>query len=63
LDKKCQADLRESPRSLRKACGGAKRALSSAANTSIMCESLYQGHDFMDNLSRAKFENLKDDLF
>lgn len=30
---------------------------------SIVCDSLYEGHDFMDNISRAMFENLNDELF
>jgi L1 cell adhesion molecule like protein len=66
FQKKFKVDLRESPRALRTlrtACERAKRTLSSAANASIMCESLYQGHDFMDNISRAMFENLNDELF
>jgi L1 cell adhesion molecule like protein len=66
FQKKFKCDLRESPRALRTlrtACERAKRTLSSAANASIMCESLYQGHDFMDNISRAMFENLNDELF
>jgi L1 cell adhesion molecule like protein len=66
FQKKFKTDLRESPRALRTlrtACERAKRTLSSAANASIMCESLYQGHDFMDNISRAMFENLNDELF
>jgi L1 cell adhesion molecule like protein len=66
FQKKFKCDLRESPRALRTlrtACERAKRTLSSAANASIMCESLYQGHDFMDNISRAMFDNLNDELF
>jgi molecular chaperone DnaK (HSP70) len=30
---------------------------------SIMCDSLDEGHDFMDNISRAMFENLNDEVF
>jgi hypothetical protein len=30
---------------------------------SIICDLLYEGHDFMDNLSRAMFENLNDEFF
>jgi L1 cell adhesion molecule like protein len=66
FQKKFKSNLRESPRALRTlrtACERAKRTLSSAASASIMCESLYQGHDFMDNISRAMFENLNDELF
>lgn len=66
FQKKFKCDLRESPRALRTlrtACERAKRTISTAANASILCESLYQGHDFMDNISRAMFENLNDELF
>jgi L1 cell adhesion molecule like protein len=64
--KKFHCDLHESPRALRTlrtACERAKRTISSATNASILCEALYQGHDFMDTLSRAMFENINDDLF
>jgi L1 cell adhesion molecule like protein len=64
--KKFHCDLRESPRALRTlrtACERAKRTISSATTASILCESLYQGHDFTDTISRAMFENLNDELF
>ena len=66
FQKKFKCDLRESPRAmrtLRSACERAKRTISTAANASILCESLYQGHDFQDTISRAMFENINDDLF
>jgi len=66
FQKKFKCDLRNSPRalrSLRTACERAKRTLSTAATASIVCDSLYEGHDFMDNISRANFENLNDELF
>ena len=66
FQRKFKCDLRESPRAirtLRTACERAKRTLSTATTATIMCESIYQGHDFMDNISRAMFENLCDDLF
>lgn len=66
FQKKFKCDLRESPRALRTlrtACERAKRTLSTATTASIVCDSLYQGHDFMDNISRAVFENLNDELF
>ena len=66
FQKKFKCDLRESPRALRTlrtACERAKRTISTAANASILCESLYQGHDFQDTISRAMFENLNDELF
>ncbi|KAH0805413.1 cytoplasmic heat shock protein 70 [Histomonas meleagridis] len=64
--KKFKCDLRQSPRALRTlrtACERAKRTLSTATSASIVCDSLYEGHDFMDNISRAMFENLNDELF
>jgi L1 cell adhesion molecule like protein len=66
FQKKFRSDLRQSPRALRTlrtACERAKRTLSTAATASIICDSLYEGHDFMDNISRAMFENLNDELF
>jgi L1 cell adhesion molecule like protein len=66
FQKKHKVDLRQSARALRTlrtACERAKRTLSSATNASIMCESLFQGIDYMDNISRAQFENLNDNLF
>jgi L1 cell adhesion molecule like protein len=64
--KKFNTDLCKSSRALRTlrtACERAKRTLSVAATASIICDSLYEGHDFMDNITRAMFENLNDELF
>ena len=66
FQKKYKCDLHESPRALRTlrtACEKAKRTLSTTSSTSIICESIYQGHDLMDSLSRAMFENINIDLF
>ena len=66
FQKKYKCDLHESPRALRTlrtACERAKRTLSTSSNTSVICESIYQGHDLMDSLSRAMFENINADLF
>ena len=66
FQKKFKCDLRQSPRALRTLrtqCERAKRTLSTATTASIICDSLYEGHDFMDNISRAMFENLNDELF
>ena len=66
FQKKFHCDLHESPRALRTlrtACERAKRTISTATNASILCEALYQGHDFQDTISRAMFENINDDLF
>ncbi|CAE6504410.1 unnamed protein product [Rhizoctonia solani] len=48
---------------LRTACERAKRALSSAAQTSIELDSLFEGTDFYTSLTRARFEELCQDLF
>jgi L1 cell adhesion molecule like protein len=66
FQKKFKCDLRESPRgirTLRSACERAKRTISKGTNASILCEALYQGHDFQDIISCAMFENLNDELF
>ena len=41
----------------------AKRTLSSQMSTRIEIEAFYQGKDFSETLSRAKFEELNQDLF
>ncbi|EGG05645.1 uncharacterized protein MELLADRAFT_72112 [Melampsora larici-populina 98AG31] len=50
-------------RRLRTACERAKRTLSSAAQTSIEIDSLFEGVDFYTSLTRARFEELCQDLF
>lgn len=50
-------------RRLRTACERAKRTLSSAAQTSIEIDSLYEGIDFYTSITRARFEELCQDLF
>eukprot|EP00178_Gracilaria_changii_P002382 TRINITY_DN1351_c0_g1_i10.p1 TRINITY_DN1351_c0_g1~~TRINITY_DN1351_c0_g1_i10.p1 ORF type:complete len:660 (-),score=156.44 TRINITY_DN1351_c0_g1_i10:76-2055(-) len=50
-------------RRLRTACERAKRTLSSQAQASIEIDSLYEGIDFYTSLSRARFEELNQDLF
>ncbi len=59
-------DLSSNARSLRRlrtACERAKRTLSSAAQTSIEIDSLYEGVDFYTSITRARFEELCQDLF
>jgi heat shock protein 1/8 len=48
---------------LRAACERAKRALSSGQQASIEVDSLMEGHDLNVVLTRAKFEQLCDELF
>ncbi|KAG6620556.1 hypothetical protein I3842_Q061400 [Carya illinoinensis] len=50
-------------RRLRTACERAKRVLSSAIETTIEVDSLYEGIDFSSNITRAKFAELNMDLF
>ena len=52
-----------SVRSLHMACKRAKRTLSSATQTSIKIDSLFEGIDFYTSLTRARFEELCQDLF
>ena len=56
-------DNARSMRRLRTACERAKRTLSSATQTSIELESLYEGVDYFGSLTRARFEELCMDLF
>lgn len=50
-------------RRLRTSCERAKRTLSSATQTSIEIDSLYEGVDFYTSITRARFEELCADLF
>jgi L1 cell adhesion molecule like protein len=45
------------------ACERAKRTLSSASVANIEIDALYEGHDYMTTISRAKFEDLANPLF
>ena len=50
-------------RRLRTACERAKRTLSSQAQATIEVDSLFEGLDFYTSLTRARFEELNQDLF
>ena len=54
---------KKSLRRLRTACERAKRTLSTSATATIECDNLYDGIDFNSSITRAKFENICDDLF
>lgn len=59
-------DISGNPRSLRRlrtSCERAKRTLSSIAQTTIEIDSLFEGIDFYSTITRARFEELKMDLF
>lgn len=64
--KKTGKDVRKNDRSvqkLRREVEKAKRALSSAHQAKIEIESFFDGEDFSETLTRAKFEELNMDLF
>ncbi|CAB4392210.1 unnamed protein product [Rhizophagus irregularis] len=50
-------------RRLRTACEHAKRTLSTSTQASIKIDSLYESIDFYTSLTRARFEELNQDLF
>ncbi|KAI6162486.1 heat shock protein 70 family [Pisolithus thermaeus] len=59
-------DVSSNPRALRRlrtTCERAKCALSSATRTSIEIDSLFDGVDFYTSITRARFEELCQDLF
>jgi heat shock protein 1/8 len=64
--KKTGKDISSSARALRRLrsqCERAKRTLSSVTSTTVEVDALFEGEDFSEKLSRAKFEELCDDLF
>lgn len=64
--KKTKKDISLNKRALRRlrtACENAKRTLSSATVATIEIDSLFDGFDFSTTITRAKFENLCDNLF
>jgi heat shock protein 5 len=64
--KKKKVDLRKDKRGLqklRKEVERVKRALSSQHSAKVEIESLYDGEDFSESLTRARFEELNIDLF
>ena len=64
--RKFKKDLRENKKSLRRlrtACERAKRTLSSSTTAAIEMDTLYEGIDFNSSITRARFENICEDLF
>jgi len=61
--KKDLSDNKRAMRRLRTAAETAKRTLSAATTANVELDSLYDGIDFITTITRAKFENLCDDLF
>jgi L1 cell adhesion molecule like protein len=64
--RKHQKDISGNARALRRlrtACERAKRALSSQTQASVEIDSLFDGVDFYTSVTRARFEELNQDLF
>lgn len=64
--RKYKIDLHDNPRAIRRlrtACERAKRTLSSATQASIEIDALHNGEDFYTKITRARFEELCNDLF
>jgi L1 cell adhesion molecule like protein len=64
--RKFKKNLTSNPRALRRlrtACERAKRTLSSATKATIEIDSLFEGIDFYTFITRARFEELCQDLF
>lgn len=62
-NKKDISGSKRAVRRLRTACERAKRTLSSSAQASIEIDSLFEGIDFYTSITRARFEELNNDLF
>jgi len=66
IKRKHRTDISSNPRAMRRlrtAAERAKRTLSTSAQTSIEVDSLFDGTDFFTTLTRARFEELCQDLF
>jgi heat shock protein 1/8 len=66
FQRKNKVDIRNSPKALRRlrtACERAKRTLSSASQASVEVDSLAEGFDFNQVITRAKFEQLCESVF
>ena len=64
--RKSKLDISSNPRAMRRlrtACETAKRSLSSSTVANVEIDSLHEGVDFNSSITRAKFENLCDELF
>lgn len=64
--RKARKDISGNPRALRRlrtACERAKRTLSTSTSATIEIDSLFDGVDLCETISRAKFESLCTDLF
>ena len=61
--KKDPSDNKRAIRRLRTTCEKAKRTLSATASTTIEIDSFYEGIDFYSSITRARFEELCNDVF
>jgi len=64
--RKHKKDIKDSERSLRRlrtACERAKRTLSSSTSAFVEIDALYDGIDYNDSITRARFEELNADYF
>ena len=64
--RKTKKDISGDPRALRRlrsACERAKRTLSSASQTTVEIDSLFEGEDLAANITRARFEDLNQKAF
>lgn len=66
FNRKYKCDMTTSAKAMRRlktACESAKRSLSASTVANIEIDSLFEGHDFNTTITRAKFENLCNDIF
>ena len=66
FNKKNKCNMTTSAKAMRRlktACESAKRSLSASTVANIEIDSLFEGHDFNTTITRAKFENLCNDIF
>ena len=66
FNKKNKCDMTTSAKAMRRlktACESAKRTLSASNVANIEIDSLFEGFDFNTTITRAKFENLCNDIF
>jgi len=66
FQRKHKHDVSTNPRALRRLatqCEKAKKTLSTSSTATIECESLFDGIDYVANITRARFEELCSDIF
>lgn len=66
FNRKYKCDMTTSAKAMRRlktACESAKRSLSASTVANIEIDSLFEGNDFNTTITRAKFENLCNDIF